>query len=246
MGSGRMQGGGAWPLPLLTKMATGVPRADEPLGSVDATDPGGHGDATAVRIWITLNPALRSLDRAVPTDAHVRPGMDTCVPNAIARFGFGNCTIGRPLSESRNVSATTVLIDGRGSVCRFVALSGSASTPATASCGVIAMSAYAWLLSVVPVLPAIGRRTVLPLTVVVTCPATARAVVPSHLPNADWLPIGQRAASSATFAISGSMTCEHCGLAISSWVPFGSVIDLTGSGVHRMPLLAIVPYADAI
>src|SRR5215475_2100414 len=103
----------------------------------------------------------------------------------------------------------------------------------------MAIRAYVWLWSVVPVLPATGRLTM---------PAVADAVAPPHWPNADWLPTGQRAASSATFAMSGSITCLHCGFVTScrNGLPFESVIEMTGVGAQRDPLLSTVPYADAI
>src|SRR5215475_3996359 len=102
----------------------------------------------------------------------------------------------------------------------------------------MAIRAYVWLWSVVPVLPATGRLTM---------PAVADAVAPAHWPKADWLPTGQRAASSATFAMSGSITCLHCAFVTccrNGW-PFDTVIETTGVGAQRVPLLSTAPYAYA-
>src|SRR2546421_5066270 len=95
--------------------------------------------------------------------------------------------------------------------------------PAIATCFVIAISAAVWLLSVVPVLPAIGN---LP-----TVPFVADAVdAPWHSPYWESSPTGQRAASTAACATSGSTADRQRGLAASSLLPLKSSISTTGSG----------------
>src|SRR5438270_8231312 len=124
-------------------------------------------------------------------------------PNASGTGGAAKLTQGLPATASRRVYMTARFTTSEcGSrpprSCRSWvenAQSGSATMPATASCLVIAISAAVWSPSVVPVLPATG----LPTT-----PRTSGAVAPSHWPNADWSPTGQRIASVAACAMAGS------------------------------------------
>src|SRR3954466_3907910 len=96
--------------------------------------------------------------------------------------------------------------------------------PAIDTCLVIVISAAVWLLSVVPVLPAIGY---LPPTM----PFVAEAVeAPWHSPYWDSSPTGQRAASAAAGAPPGSTAERQRGFAASSLLPLKSSISTTGSG----------------
>jgi len=80
------------------------------------------------------------------------------------------------------------------------------------------------LSSALPVFPATGR----PPMVSDTC----GAVPPSHMPKADCWPTGQRAASAAAAARSGSTAWWQSGPTPGTGLPDASVTASTGSGVQ--------------
>ncbi len=170
-----------------------------------------------------------------PPDGAGRP----LLPKARNGEGAAKSTEGLPATPSRSVYATARFTTSAcGSrpprlrwSCVVKAQSGSATTPATASCLVIAISAAVWFPSVVPVLPAVGLPTM---------PRMLAAVAPSHWPNADWSPIGQRIASVAACAMLESTAWWQRGLAASSLAPLKSRISTTGSGSQYLPSAARV------
>ena len=91
--------------------------------------------------------------------------------------------------------------------------------------------------SELPVLPAIGRRP--------NSPPTGPAVPPSHRPEADCCPTGQRAASVAARATSALIARWHAGLAAAAGSPAESTMDITGNGLQYMPSAPSVAYALA-
>src|SRR5688500_6822428 len=110
--------------------------------------------------------------------------------------------------------------------------SGSAMMPATAYCFVIATSEAVFSESVVPDLPATGA---------LTADLTAAAVrLPPHLLVEELSPTGQRAASTAARATSVLTRFSQRGLAMSSFLPSGSLISCTGMGSQYLPSAARV------
>src|SRR5690606_13061045 len=95
------------------------------------------------------------------------------------------------------------------------------------------------LLSVVPVLPATGWRTLAPTDEAVGWP-------PQLPPPCGWSPTGHRAASVAARATSAESRRSHLGVAPGNSLPVRSRIFSTGSGWQYLPSAAIVAYALAI
>src|SRR6266508_2145544 len=193
-----------------------------PDGELLATEPGGHSDSTGLGSTMTLNSAFFRARVASASGAHFTPGTGTSWPKASLSLGLVKLTTGLPTMRSRRVCWTAVFTTLWLNFLPL-GLSGSAMSPAMATCLVIAMRAAVRSPSVVPVLPAIGY--LLPTMFLVP-----PAVEPWHSPKNDWSPTGQRAASVAARATSGSTAWWQRGLAASSLVPLKSRISSTGSG----------------
>src|SRR6266487_1658155 len=215
-------------LPLLMNSTTTLLRLASPLGSVFATVPAGQSELIGLSSLVTAKPAPSIMRRASSGDLHLTLGIADRLPNAISLVGGVKFCAGLSAIASRSEYSTALLATACGSPrsrsSRLVSgKSVSATMPAMATCLVIATSDAVLLPSVVPVLPATGRPTM---------PRTSRAVPSSHLPNADWSPRGQRAASMAARATSSRTTERHCGLATSRELPLMSLMSTTGVGVQ--------------
>jgi hypothetical protein len=181
--------------PLLVRSTTNPPSIVRPDGSVPATVPAGQDDGIGAAFTSTRNPWLSNVDVAAWMVWQVTFGIPRCVPYAIFSSGRGKSCRALPRMMSASVSYTAGLTM---SWLMFEVVSGqsvSARMPATAIDRVVTTSDAVRLLSVVPVLPAIG------------CPMVVYAaleVEPLHSPNADWSPTGHRAASIAARATSRS------------------------------------------
>src|SRR6266508_2484749 len=202
--------------------------------SARPTVPAGQLDGTGTGLTTTLKPAACSRARAAPMDRQRTSSRNPRLPKAISWLGGVKLIAGLPTIASRSVRATAVLTGGWVIRCFGCGLSGSASSPPTATCLVIATSPAVQSWSVVPVLPAIGLLTI---------DRVAAAVAPSHCRYADWSPIGQRSASMAARATSGETTWEHFESMPSSLVPSTLRISTTGIGSQYLPSAASVAYA---
>src|SRR5947209_6963158 len=157
----------------------------------------------------------------------------------MAAGGGVNSWTGNPCIASRIVRLIVLIgLLYCHSPARSNGLSGSATNAAPASCGVNPMNHADRASSVVPVLPANGRLTV--------GYADGAVDQPPHDPVAAPYPVVQRAASTAARATSLLITCEQrgpatgCPFAPSSGLPFGPVMDRTGSGSQYRPSAATV------
>src|SRR6266511_4393808 len=189
------------------------------------TVPAGQFDGTGTLLTTTLKPAACSRARAADMDRQVTSSKAPRLPNALSLLGCAKLIAGLFAIASRSVRATAVLTGGWVIRCAGWGLSGSASSPPTATCLVIVTRPAVQSWSVVPVLPAIG---------LLTMERVGPEVAPSHCPYADWSLIGigsQYLPSAASVAyalvsssgvvavtprVNGPHPCAHAGLLANS------------------------------